>query len=66
MPPTELGHNRKAMQTRYMNPYFAGFLLGLVLLATIFITGRGLGASGALKNAVVASVELVAPDHAAR
>ena len=66
MSATELGRNRKAMQTRYMNPYFAGFLLGLVLLATIFITGRGLGASGALKNAVVASVELVAPDHAAR
>ena len=31
----------------YMNPYLAGFLLGLVLLATIYITGRGLGASGA-------------------
>ena len=31
----------------YMNPYLAGFLLGLVLLATIFVTGRGLGASGA-------------------
>lgn len=56
----------KAMKTRYMNPYFAGFLLGLVLLATIFITGRGLGASGALKSAVVASVDSVAPGHSAR
>jgi uncharacterized protein len=27
----------------YMNPYLAGFLLGLVLLATIYITGRGTG-----------------------
>ena len=53
------------MQTRIMNPYFAGFLLGLVLLATIFITGRGLGASGAIKNVVVASVDAVAPAHAA-
>lgn len=49
--------------TKYMNPYLAGFLLGLVLLATIYITGRGLGASGAVKSAVVATVESVAPSH---
>ncbi len=48
----------------YMNPYLAGFLLGLVLLATIYITGRGLGASGAFKSVVIASVESVAPEHA--
>ncbi len=48
----------------YMNPYLAGFLLGLVLLATIFITGRGLGASGAFKSVVIASVETIAPTHA--
>jgi len=59
-----LGDN--AMKTRYMNPYLAGFLLGLVLLATIFITGRGLGASGALKSTVVAAVDSVAPSHAAQ
>lgn len=29
----------------FMNPYLAGFLLGLVLLATFVITGRGLGAT---------------------
>ena len=52
------------MKTRYMNPYLAGFFLGLVLLATIFITGRGLGASGALKDVVVASLDAVAPAHA--
>ncbi len=49
----------------YMNPYLAGFLLGLVLLATIYITGRGLGASGAFKSVVIATVEGVAPQHAA-
>jgi len=52
-------------ETKYMNPYLAGFFLGLVLLATIYITGRGLGASGAVKSAVVASVESVAPNHTA-
>ena len=49
--------------TKYMNPYLAGFLLGLLLLATIFITGRGLGASGAVKNTIVAAVQTVAPEH---
>ncbi len=53
------------MNDRYMNPYLAGFLLGLVLLLTIFITGRGLGASGAVKDVVVAAVNAVAPAHAA-
>ena len=36
----------------------------LVLLATIFITGRGLGASGAIKSIVVATVDGVATKHA--
>ena len=54
------------MNSKVMNPYLAGFLLGLVLLATIFVTGRGLGASGAVKNVVVAGVDAVAPAHAAR
>ena len=52
------------MNTKYMNPYLAGFLLGLVLLATNFITGRGLGASGAIKSIVVTAVDGVAPAHA--
>jgi hypothetical protein len=52
------------MNTRYMNPYLAGFLLGLVLLATIFLTGRGLGASGAFKDVVVAALSAAAPAHA--
>jgi len=48
----------------YMNPYLAGFLLGMVLLATIFISGRGLGASGAVKGVVTGTVLAVAPGHA--
>jgi uncharacterized protein len=54
------------MNTKYMNPYLAGFFLGLILLITIFVTGRGLGASGAVKSAVIASVGAVAPAHAER
>lgn len=51
------------MKTKYMNPYLAGFFLGLVLLATIFLTGRGLGASGAIKDIVIAAADGVAPKH---
>jgi uncharacterized membrane protein YedE/YeeE len=46
-----------------MNSYLAGFLLGLVLLVTIYITGRGLGASGAAKDTVVSIVKAAAPEH---
>ena len=46
-----------------MNPYLAGIVLGLVLLAAMFFSGRGLGASGGIKYAVVATVEAISPQH---
>jgi uncharacterized protein len=52
-------------EKKYMNPYLAGFLLGLILLATIFITGRGLGASGAVKSVYASIVESVFPNYTA-
>lgn len=52
-------------KSEYMNPYLAGFFLGLLLLVTIFITGRGLGASGAFKSVVISAVSSVLPSHAA-
>lgn len=48
----------------YWNSYWAGFGLGLVLLASFVIMGRGLGASGAFTTAVAAAVHQVAPAHA--
>jgi hypothetical protein len=51
-------------QRKYLNPYLGGVLLGLVLLAANFISGRGLGASGALKSVVVKTMNTVAPTHA--
>ena len=56
--------NLEERSKQYINPYFGGVLLGLVLLLTIFITGRGLGASGAVKSTVVATVEKIAPTYA--
>ena len=52
-------------EKKYMNPYLAGVLLGLLLIATIYITGRGLGASGAIKSYDVTTVEKIAPSHTA-
>lgn len=51
------------MKTKYMNPYLAGILLGLVLLSAFYFTGRGLGASGAVKSVVISAVEIVSPEH---
>jgi uncharacterized membrane protein YedE/YeeE len=48
----------------YWNPYFGGFLLGILIIFTFYITGRGLGASGAMKSSVVSIVDTVAPTHA--
>lgn len=45
----------------YWNPYLAGFVLGLVLLASFVVTGRGLGASGAFKRAAAAGLHAVSP-----
>jgi uncharacterized membrane protein YedE/YeeE len=45
----------------YINPYLGGVLLGLVLLAANFISGRGLGASGAIKSCIVTVSTTVAP-----
>ncbi len=47
-----------------MNPYLGGALLGLVLVAAFWVSGRGLGASGASKSAIVAVVKTVSPSHA--
>lgn len=48
---------------KYLNPYLGGVLLGIVLLSANFIAGRGLGASGAIKSAVVAGMSTAAPKH---
>jgi uncharacterized membrane protein YedE/YeeE len=49
----------------YSNPYYVGIALGLVLLATFVIMGRGLGASGAFSTLLSVGVANVAPEHAA-
>jgi len=48
---------------RFWNPYVAGVALGLVLLATLLVMGKGLGASGAANRLGVSAVNAVAPAH---
>ncbi|OQX84915.1 hypothetical protein B6D60_08575 [candidate division KSB1 bacterium 4484_87] len=48
---------------KYWPPYAVGVMLGLVLLSAYFFSGRGLGASGAVKR-TVAYVEMkIAPTY---
>jgi hypothetical protein len=43
------------------NPYVAGIVLGLVLLASFVLTGRGLGASGTFKHLEAALLHAANP-----
>jgi len=45
----------------YWNPYVAGICLGLVLLATFYLMGTGLGASGAAARTAAVVAHAVAP-----
>ncbi len=47
---------------RFWNPYLSGFLLGLVLLLTFYIFGRGLGASGFFDRLAAAILYPFSPD----
>lgn len=47
----------------YVNPYYAGILLGIVLFLAFFITGSGLGASGGLNRVLVVVEDAIAPGH---
>ncbi|WP_424963982.1 YeeE/YedE thiosulfate transporter family protein [Ekhidna sp.] len=47
----------------YWNPYVCGIGLGLVLLATFLVMGRGIGASGAMTSVVATGVQTVSKSH---
>lgn len=47
----------------YLDPYLGGLLLGLVLFASFYITGGGLGASGGLNRVLVFFEDLLLPEH---
>ncbi len=59
------GTNVRTGPRAYWNPYLTGMLLGLVLLATYLVTGRGLGATGAFGAVAAWLAGLISPGHAA-
>jgi len=48
----------------YWSPYVSGTLLGLTLIASFYIAGRGLGASGPFSLATGVAVNAVTPGYA--
>lgn len=49
----------------YMNPYLVGVGIGLLIILSFFVTGRGLGAIGAFSSFVASIMNAIAPEHAA-
>lgn len=54
------------MKSKYMNSYLAGTMLGVVLLLAMYLSGRGLAASGGIKYCVVSLVGTVSQQHASQ
>jgi hypothetical protein len=53
----------RSISKPFMNPYLAGVLLGLVLLATYLVTGRGLGATAGFAAVATWFAGIVSPAH---
>ncbi len=52
------------MKNRYMNPYLAGFLLGLLIIISYYISGEGLGSSGGYRDVAVATIDKISHSYA--
>lgn len=52
----------RAVKRPFVDPYLAGVGLGLVLLASFVLAGRGLGASGAFATVAASAVHVASPD----
>ncbi len=50
----------------YMDPYFAGALLGVVLFLSFYVTGGGLGASAGFSRIQTGILDLFTPAHVDR
>src|SRR5512139_2279967 len=47
----------------YVNPYLGGMILGIVLFLAFFLTGNGLGSSGATSRIDALIVDTISPSH---
>ena len=48
----------------YWNPYIAGVGIGLLIILSFVVTGRGLGAVGAFNGIIASVTHAIAPDYA--
>jgi hypothetical protein len=48
----------------YWNPYIVGVGIGLLIILSFVVTGRGLGAVGAFNGLIASLVHAIAPDYA--
>jgi uncharacterized membrane protein YedE/YeeE len=55
-----MNENKK---NKYMNPYLAGFFIGLMMIAAYYFSGEGLGSSGAFRNITLAGADFIAHNH---
>jgi len=51
-------------QKPYLNPYLAGLLLGLVMLVAFYVSGKGIGFSGAYSQLTAEATHIAAPGYA--
>ena len=51
-------------KNKYMNPYLAGFLIGIMMILAYYYSGEGLGGSGAFKKVTIAGVNAISHDYA--
>lgn len=54
---------RETEEKKYWDPYFGGAMLGLLLFVSYYVTGHGIGASGAVNRITVFLESLVAQNH---
>ncbi len=54
----------KDMKNKYLNPYVAGFFIGIALIAAYYFSGEGLGSSGAYKRFVIAAMDALSHSYA--
>lgn len=65
MPNTSVTESRGEPAEQYANPYRAGVALGLVLLLTFLVAGRGLGVVGAMRTLIGDAMRVILPEHVA-
>ncbi len=70
MSTTSMNRNRKGLFNRpekpYVHPYLGGTILGIVLFLSFFLTGNGLGSSGATTRLVTLVQDQISPSHVDR